>query len=107
MLTNSIPWDINAPGTCGQIQPCNELKLVDVPEMGVSVFALVVDTADPSIPVTTSQTLVESEWHVYQADYELTPRLCLKGSNITPGYLHDPENTAKTIDADGWMHTGE
>jgi len=34
-LTSSIPWDIDAPGTCGQIQPCNELKLVDVKEMGV------------------------------------------------------------------------
>ena len=32
----SIPWDIQAPGTCGQIQPCNALKLADVPDMGVS-----------------------------------------------------------------------
>lgn len=74
-----IPWDIKAVGTCGQIQPCNDMKLVDVPEMG------------------------------YTSHDQPNPRgeLCLKGTNITPGYLHDPENTAKTIDADGWMHTGD
>jgi long-chain acyl-CoA synthetase len=34
-------------------------------------------------------------------------RLCLRGSNIFVGYLHDPVNTEKTIDKDGWMHSGE
>jgi long-subunit acyl-CoA synthetase (AMP-forming) len=34
-------------------------------------------------------------------------RLCLKGANIVPGYLHDMENTAKLLDKDGWLHTGE
>ena len=33
--------------------------------------------------------------------------ICLRGSNICPGYLHDPVNTAKLLDKDGWMHTEE
>jgi long-chain acyl-CoA synthetase len=31
----------------------------------------------------------------------------MRGANIFVGYLHDEVNTAKTIDPDGWMHTGE
>ena len=48
-----------------------------------------------------------SRSHGRICDGGLTCRLCLRGSNIFPGYLHDPENTAKTIDSEGWMHTGE
>jgi long-chain acyl-CoA synthetase len=77
--SKGIPSDIAAPGTCGQIQPCNEVRLVDVAEMG------------------------------YTHKDQPHPRgeLCLRGDNIFKGYLHDPENTAKTIDAEGWMHTGD
>ncbi|ORY32192.1 hypothetical protein BCR39DRAFT_524520 [Naematelia encephala] len=77
--TKGIPWDVRAVGTCGQIQPCNQIKLADVSEMGY-----------------TSNDLPNPRGEVL-----------LKGYNIFPGYLHDPENTAKTIDSDGWMHTGD
>jgi long-chain acyl-CoA synthetase len=32
---SSIPWDTGAVGTCGQIQPCNDIRLMDVPDMNV------------------------------------------------------------------------
>jgi acyl-CoA synthetase (AMP-forming)/AMP-acid ligase II len=46
------------------------------------------------------------------ADFELaiadgTGEVLLRGPNVMLGYLDDPDATANTIDADGWLHTGD
>jgi len=33
--------------------------------------------------------------------------LCIKGPQVMAGYWQRPEETAKVIDADGWLHTGD
>ncbi|RUS34133.1 hypothetical protein BC938DRAFT_482299 [Jimgerdemannia flammicorona] len=78
-VTATLFNDYSSTGAVGAPLPCNEIKLIDLPELG------------------------------YRAEDVPNPRgeILVRGHNVFKGYLGDEEATRKVIDADGWLRTGQ
>lgn len=53
-------------------------------------------------PDTVGEPIAETEAKIGEMD-----ELLVKGPQVMKGYWNRPEDTAKAIDADGWLHTGD
>ncbi len=68
---------------------------------------------DPETIATTSGRAIPGiEVRCVGKDGREVPRgepgeVVVRGYNVMRGYFEDPAETAKTIDADGWLHTGD
>ena len=71
-----------------------------------------VDDDDETIATTCGRPIPDVEVAIVDEKGERVPpgkhgEVLVRGYNVMRGYLDDPEATAATVDADGWLHTGD
>ena len=67
---------------------------------------------DPAWRGTIGLPIPSTEAAVVGEDGKAAPsgepgELCIRGPQVMKGYWQRPEETARTVDADGWLHTGD
>ncbi|MGI9161337.1 MAG: 3-((3aS,4S,7aS)-7a-methyl-1,5-dioxo-octahydro-1H-inden-4-yl)propanoate--CoA ligase FadD3 [Mycobacterium sp.] len=63
---------------------------------------------DPvTVATTCGRPMADFELRIGAPDENGAGEVLLRGPNVMIGYLDDPAATAATIDADGWLHTGD
>jgi acyl-CoA synthetase (AMP-forming)/AMP-acid ligase II len=70
------------------------------------------DDPPETISASSGRAIPGVEVRVVDDDGVEVPRgqpgeIVVRGYNVMQGYFEDPERTAETIDADGWLHTGD
>lgn len=68
--------------------------------------------SDETVATTTGRAIPDVEVRIVDEENLAVPtgqagEIMVRGYNVTRGYWHDPEATAATIDADGWLRTGD
>lgn len=67
---------------------------------------------DETIATTSGRALPDTEVRCVDAEGNEVPRgeageILVRGYNVMKGYFEDAAETARAIDADGWLHTGD
>jgi acyl-CoA synthetase (AMP-forming)/AMP-acid ligase II len=77
-------------------------------------FVTICRPGDPAeiVATTSGRVIPDVEMRIVDDDGKELPtgdpgEVVVRGYNVMKGYFEDPGQTAETIDADGWLHTGD
>jgi len=79
-----------------ETSPAACINPLDIPAYNGSI-GLPLPSTDVCVKDDDGKTLASGE----------VGELCIKGPQVMKGYWQRPDETAKVIDADGWLHTGD
>ena len=66
-----------------------------------------IDDDPVTVATTCGRPMADMELRIDSPDENGAGEVLLRGPNVMLGYLDDPAATAATVDADGWLHTGD
>ncbi|CAM5403758.1 FadD3 family acyl-CoA ligase [Thauera mechernichensis] len=78
---------------------------------GLATICAADDDAE-TVALTSGHAIPGTEVSIVDADNRPLPageagEICLRGFHVMQGYFQDAKATAETIDAEGWLHTGD
>ncbi|MBV8990190.1 MAG: AMP-binding protein [Solirubrobacterales bacterium] len=109
----AAPLDWRIEGQCAQRLACAFGQGYGMTETTGAIALASVSVADRIVPGTVGQLLPGTQARVTDPETGADlgagaeGELLIRGPQLMRGYRGHPDATAKTIDADGWLHTGD
>jgi len=112
MMSGAAPLDADLETACARRVGCGFIQGYGLTEASPVTHANS-DAPGKCKPGTVGELLPNTECRIVDAaaGADLGPdedgELLIRGPQVMQGYLNNPEATAATLDAEGWLHTGD